>query len=201
MTSFGKPHIAVKGVARKDGIPILEKPGEIAVSFFNGEGPNSILQNLVIRCSDFAVFLVGSSPTLNHLTIVDNQSGIGAYEGADPVIINSIFWQNTFGDLFQTQAHYSCLGQADDNPTNICTAPLFVDPAQGDYHLLSSRGRHWIVHDVWVLDGQTNPCIDAGDPMEEFTQEPLPNGSRVNMGAYGGTPRASMSETPKEGVL
>ena len=39
----------------------------------------------------------------------------------------------------------------------------------------------------------TSPGIDAGDPASDFSQEESPNGSRINMGAYGGTPFASKS--------
>jgi parallel beta-helix repeat protein len=72
--------------------------------------------------------------------------------------------------------------------------PLFADPAGGDYHLLSERGRYWPAHDVWVLDRKTSPCIDAGDPAVDPSGEPMPNGGRINIGAYGGTVQASLSE-------
>ena len=39
----------------------------------------------------------------------------------------------------------------------------------------------------------TSPCIDAGDPTADWTGELWPHGGRINMGAYGGTPEASMS--------
>jgi hypothetical protein len=74
--------------------------------------------------------------------------------------------------------------------------PLFVDPANGDYHLKSKRGRHWPAHDVWVLDKVTSPCVDGGDPAVNPSNEPMPNGGRINMGAYGNTAYASMSEWP-----
>jgi hypothetical protein len=76
--------------------------------------------------------------------------------------------------------------------------PLFVDPVNDDYHLKSERGRYWPEHDVWVLDKQTSPCVDAGDPLSDYSAEPSPNGQRINLGAYGGTPFASMSEWPLE---
>jgi len=43
----------------------------------------------------------------------------------------------------------------------------------------------------WVNDDVTSPCIDAGDPNSDWSAEPWPNGKRINMGAYGGTPHAS----------
>jgi hypothetical protein len=72
--------------------------------------------------------------------------------------------------------------------------PLFADLPGGDYHLLSERGRYWPAHDVWVLDRKTSPCIDGGDPAVDPSGEPMPNGGRINIGAYGGTVQASLSE-------
>ncbi len=85
---------------------------------------------------------------------------------------------------------------------NIDKDPCFVrlgewvnlDVIEGDYHLLSERGRYWPAHDVWVLDGVTSPCIDAGNPAVNPASERQPNGGRINMGAYGGTAYASMSK-------
>jgi hypothetical protein len=40
-----------------------------------------------------------------------------------------------------------------------------------------------------------SPAVDAGDPTSDFSQEPQPNGGRINMGAYGGTSLATISST------
>ena len=37
----------------------------------------------------------------------------------------------------------------------------------------------------WVKDNVTSPCIDAGDPKDDFSNEPQPNGGRIIVGAYG----------------
>jgi hypothetical protein len=72
--------------------------------------------------------------------------------------------------------------------------PLFADDENGDYHLFSQRGRYWPRADVWVLDKVTSPCVDGGDPNDDPADEPMPNGGRIDMGSFGGTPFASMSE-------
>jgi hypothetical protein len=127
---------------------------------------------------------------------VDNTFGIAAYAGAQPDISNSIFWNNTYRDLTGCDAWYSCTNEEGVGENNIDADPLFVDPNNDDYHLLSRRGRYWPEHDVWVLDKVTSPCIDGGNPADDPSDEPIPNGDRVNMGAYGGTRYASMSEIP-----
>jgi dipeptidyl aminopeptidase/acylaminoacyl peptidase len=185
--------ITIQGVATKAGIPIIENPGDFAVSFYNGEGPRAILKNFVVRNSFMAIFIAGSSPTIKNLNIVGNKYGIDAYAGSEPDISNCIFWENSDSDLFGCEARYSCTSEPGQG--NIAADPCFVDPNNGDYHLLSQRGRYWPRPDVWVLDKVTSPCIDGGDPNDDVLDEPMPNGGRIDMGSFGGTPFASMSET------
>lgn len=89
-------------------------------------------------------------------------------------------------------------------PGNINLDPCFVqlgvwdfnEPITyypGDFHLKSQAGRWNPNTQIWVQDANTSPCIDAGDPNSDWTRELWPNGKRINMGAYGGTPQASMS--------
>ena len=76
---------------------------------------------------------------------------------------------------------------------NIEADPSFADATNGDYHLKSQAGR-WDANDGrWTKDDVTSPCIDAGNPGCPVGDEPVPNGNRRNMGAYGGTAEASKS--------
>jgi len=94
--------------------------------------------------------------------------------------------------LAAATAIYSCIGTGNTASTgNISVDPLFADAADGDFHLKSQRGR--LQGSRWVRDAQTSPCINAGDPAGDFSAEPMPNGGRVNMGAFGSTNQASMS--------
>lgn len=194
--NFRGKALVVQGVtAGTTGVPVLHNPDDFAVSFYNGEGPDSILRNFVIQNNFMAIFIAGSSPTISNLTIVDNMYGIEASDDSEPDISNIIFWNNIYSDLFGCQARYSRIDDASAGQGNIEDDPLFVDPKSGDYRLLSNRGRYWPEHDVWVLDRLTSPCIDGGDPNAEPLDEPAPNGNRINMGAYGGTSQASLSPT------
>ncbi len=186
-------------VAGTDGAPILEAPGDYAVSFYTAEGPASILKNFVITDSDVGIFLAGSSPTIHNVTVADNEFGISAYAGARPDIKNCILWGNRDGDLFGCRARYSCVERGSDGPANITDDPLFADAQNGDYHLLSKRGRYVPAYGLWSFDDRTSPCIDAGSPATDFSGERMPNGARVNMGAFGGTCEASMSDWPLVG--
>ena len=174
-----------------------------AVTFHTGEGPGSVLKNFVIRNSGMAISLnYGSSPTISNITIVDNDFGIAAYENSNPDISNCIFWNNENGDLFQCEARYSCIEGGDQGEGNINLNPLFVDAANGDYHLKSEGWRWNTSSGSWTWDDVTSQCIDAGDPASPLGNELMsaprdPNNDygvnlRINMGAFGGTPQASM---------
>ncbi|MHC4865369.1 MAG: LamG domain-containing protein [Planctomycetota bacterium] len=186
--------ITVRGVASGEGSAIIEAPNDIGVSFYSGEDGNSVLENFVLRASETAVLLADASPSLRQLTVVDNNYGIAAYGDSEPDIQNCILWDNTSGDLYGCEARYSCVEQSGAGEGNIDTDPLFADANSGDYHLLSEYGRYWQEHGVWVFDEVSGGCIDGGDPNVGPWDEPMPNGDRINMGCYGGTAYASMSE-------
>jgi hypothetical protein len=80
------------------------------------------------------------------------------------------------------------LGYLDDKGTRDPSDDVWVE---GDYHLKSQAGRWDADSQIWVQDGVTSPCIDAGDPMSPIGWELFPNGGFVNMGAYGGMSEAS----------
>ncbi len=174
-----------------------------AVTFHTGERSGSVLKNIVIRENGMAISLnYGSSPTISNITIVDNDFGIAAYENSNPDISNCIFWNNKDGDLFQCQARYSCFEGGAPGEGNISGDPLFVDAANGDYHL-KSEGWRWNTNsESWTYDNVTSRCIDAGDPDSLLGDEPMsvprdPNNTyginqRINMGAFGGTAQASL---------
>ena len=89
---------------------------------------------------------------------------------------------------------------------NFNTDPMFIDPAQRDYHLKSASGHYNDTTRTWVLDDGDNyddaddensPCIDAGDPEAEYARELRCNGRRANIGAFGSTSQASRSPNEK----
>jgi parallel beta-helix repeat protein len=110
------------------------------------------------------------------------------------------FWANAGGNLgggatvgpgdVIVDPSFAVQGYWDNNATPQESDDFWVD---GDYHLQSQIGR-WDAHSqIWTVDNVTSRCIDAGDPDSDWTAELWPHGKRTNMGAYGGTPQASMS--------
>jgi len=159
--------------------------------------------------------------TITNNTIGFNTSqerGGGCYVIEKTSITNCILWANTAGNggpqiaigthNTLTVNYCDIQGGRDEifvpnnavlnwGEGNIDADPLFADPSAGDYHLRSTGGR-WdpAAQDGqggWVVDGVHSPCIDRGDPQSDYSGELQPNGRRVNMGAYGGTPEASKS--------
>jgi len=101
--------------------------------------------------------------------------GGGATAGSGDIIVEP---------LFALAGYWDTKGTPDDSDD------IWVS---GDYHLKSQAGRWDPGSKTWSVDDVTSRCIDAGDPNSDWTAELWPHGKRINMGAYGGTPQASMS--------
>ncbi len=83
---------------------------------------------------------------------------------------------------------------------NIDEDPKFYAPQYHNLHLKSTQGRYH--NNSWFQDVECSPCIDAGGVFN-YSNEPVPNGNRINMGAYGNTIEASMTcstITPKDSI-
>lgn len=187
--------VKLAGAIRKLTIQSADEAAEIrapsstgyAFSFLSGQDSVCVLRNLIITNSVTAIYCNSASPTLTNLVIANNTFGIEGYGGAAPTIKNCIFWNNTidmssYDKDLRDKVSYSrfngSLRQIDKERGNIDYNPSFVNysASNGDYHLLSY-----------------SPCIDAGDKDMSPAREPKPNGGRINMGAYGGTPYATKS--------
>jgi hypothetical protein len=156
---------------------------------------------------------IGSTCTLRHCTIVDNQCLSGCTIGGSGLLVeyhsvatveDSILWGNGGDDFYADVTSQITVTYTDSEETvpgtgNFSSNPFFADPANNDYHLQSKAGR-WNPGDGdiggWVLDQNQSPCIDKGNPISGFMLEPIPNGGRINMGRYGNTIEASKSLMP-----
>jgi len=98
------------------------------------------------------------------------------------VLQNNCLYNNSGGDYSNVSA----------SSTDIQADPQYANRSNHDYHLKSKVGR-WNGSD-WVNDSISSPCIDAGDPLSDYSNEPEPNGNRINIGPDGNTIYASKSE-------
>jgi len=140
---------------------------------------------------------------MNHCTVwgntTDAYNGAALFvQGSTVHIENCIFWNN--GKNFEfyggtLTVNYTLTQQSFAGTGNISSDPLFADAANDDFHLKSKNGRFDPVTGQFVNDDVHSPAIDAGNPASDYSNEPQPNGSRVNLGVYGNTAEASKSIT------
>ena len=179
---------------------------DIGAGMFIKDGSSPTLVNCTF--SDNSASMMGggiqnvdSSPILINCTLIGNSAayfGGGIYcAGGSPSLTNCILWGDTPEEISIFSGtpviNYSDIQGGFPGEGNIDTDPLFADPENGDYHLLSQAGRWDTISQSWIEDDVTSPCIDAGNPVNPVVQEPAPNGGRINMGVYGGTLEASKS--------
>ena len=72
---------------------------------------------------------------------------------------------------------------------------VYEDLAGMDAHLRSAAGYFVNGGAIGPATTDCSPAIDQGDPDADFSNEPAPNGGRLNLGAYGNTEEASRSAT------
>jgi len=104
-----------------------------------------------------------------------------------PIVRNSIIWGSSEANVFiersdgfgVPQISFSDIEGGYPGRGNIDADPMFFLPS-------------WDEPDLHVC--AFSPCVDAGDPLSDYSNESEPNGGRVNMGAYGNTWEATTSE-------
>ena len=133
------------------------------------------------------ISIIQANIILTNVSIIDNlaDSGGGICTlGSQSDLINCIFWNNEPQQIqfleYPTPNNNVAIsytdieggldaivingfGAVDWSEGNLNTDPLFIDPTNGDYHLL-----------------ENSPCIDAGDPNYPVD----PDGTIIDMGAY-----------------
>jgi len=136
--------------------------------YCNSDSKAGISNNVIIGCGSNGVETYFSSPSIANNIIVEN-GGYGItkidYGQESPTSSYNDFWNNVRGEYGGNESDIM-IGTG-----NISLDPLFVDPGV-DFHLREG-----------------SPCIDAGKPGFAYLD---PDGTRNDMGAYGG-PYAAIS--------
>lgn len=182
---------------------------------------NNLVKNCIFYDLGHALDIQGTNNTLvNNVFYNNNNSSVWVNGTANAVGKNNILLDNAAGfctiDAGTSMEYdynniYNTTGGCDNSrltetiaDSNIAVDPLFIDAANGDFHLKSKAGRY--SSSSWVTtDTSTSSCIDAGIPSATdstygaFSSEPSPNGSRINMGAYGNTAEASKTYVDTDG--
>ncbi len=138
-----------------------------------GSTSPEIRNNTIANHTNDGIYCVNYSEPhiLNNIIISNGGYAVKAVNSSHPIITyNDVFDNNNGGDQYGAFEGSTCT----EGEGNIHQDPLFVNSTGGDYHLQDSSA-----------------CIDAGDP--SMTD---PNGSRIDMGNYGGTWEAKDATPP-----
>jgi Putative Ig domain/FG-GAP-like repeat len=154
------------------------------IAFF---GDSLYLSNVVMDSNQVGLDLSGASRAfIKNVNFLSNQQvGLKAASPAKVNIKNAIIWNNLVNDVAiqggaQVNLFYSSINQIFGNFTglelNRTNLPVFLPPDSGFYR-----------------PDPLSPTVDAGDPNDDFSLEPLPNGGRINQGLFGGSMFATKS--------
>ena len=176
-TGIGQDEWGAGGILMNSGrilncrIEYNHSPGGAGGVRIGGGGVD--IENTIIarNTGNMAIHVNDSTGTIVNCTIVGNPAGGFGLNISPMQVVNCIEWDNgwNWGDL--SQASYSLLdgGTGDAFPGTgvlLDANPVFVEPDADDYHLRLG-----------------SPCIDTGDPDPAYND---PDGSRADMGVYGG---------------
>ena len=139
-----------------------------------------------------------SSVDLINLTIVENSyEGIHTSDNAQVKGRNMIVWNNNFGDA---------MIKGPDIRNNSSQVHILrystIDSLSGSYDLFAIQHLQPLFKpagqdSMQYIPDELSPTIDAGDPSDDFSLEPAPNGGRINQGVYGGLHLATPSLQPR----
>ncbi|OQX71533.1 MAG: hypothetical protein B6D62_01820 [Candidatus Cloacimonas sp. 4484_275] len=137
----------------------------------------------------------GGHPVLRNVTFWNNSSvlrvGGAIYcAGANVEIRNGIFWNDYPEEFALVQGSI----EATYSDIELATG---VYPGEGNLnitpHFRNTDARNLRLAVFDETGSAKNPLVDAGDPNDDYSQEPMPNGHRINMGAYGNTEDATIT--------
>jgi len=160
---------------------ISNSVGEGASGIRVGEGMLVMTNSIVADNAGAEGLHLNGAANLMNVTIAGNGTDVGRpginynpQVSEQLIIVNSILYGNGDAihvpDMNMVQVSYSDIQGGWDGTNNIDVDPLFVDPANGDYHLTSD-----------------SPAMDAGistgAPNHDFEDDPRPLFNGVDMGA------------------
>jgi outer membrane protein assembly factor BamB len=176
--------------ARLEGVTVAG--ADTCVQVPEGTNGVQILRVIVRDCRLEGVAIrAGGTADIANATLVGNGSGVRS--AGIGKIKNSLLTDNrsaltvdspgtlasTYNDLFGNTTDYAGLTAGTGDLSQVVA---FGDFKARDFHVLSPQ-----------------PSTDKGDPADKVGEEPLPNGGRINLGAFGGTAEAE-STAPSSAV-
>jgi MYXO-CTERM domain-containing protein len=159
---------------------------ETCVKVGAGRSPVRLTRAIVRDCREEGVSVEANGiAKIINVTLVE--TGVGVHAAGATEIKNSILTGNRVGLLAKAgtalaTSYNGLFDNAEDyegvvaGRGDLAEPVSFADLAKRDLRLVASQ-----------------PTTDRGDPADAVGDEPSPNGGRINMGAFGGTPDAERS--------
>ncbi len=128
-------------------------------------GAALLINNTIHNCATAVQITSGAAAAVVKNNLITNNS-IGIDNNAAQGV-------HRYNDVFNNEVNYAGAFNF-SGVGDISLAPRYLNPAANDFRLQN-----------------TSPALDAGDPADAIGEEPAPNGSRIDLGAYGGTKNAT----------
>jgi hypothetical protein len=159
-------------------------------------------KNLLIHQNEAGIQTSSNSIVdLTNVTIAANtKEGIDIYDNSQVKIKNSIIYLNNKDDIFNDFKNGPDIHNQSFFDLNISYSA--VDSIEGKYTSFALNPIPPLFQPLFpdsmeFIPDTMSSTIDAGDPLDDFSMEPLPNGGRINQGTYGGTPFAIPTFQPR----
>lgn len=144
------------------------------------DGGTLIASNILVDSNFIGISIEETSTGfLRNITAIGNGTGIVVDPNGTAIIKNSIIWNNETTDIdllagCEAYVKYSTVQQINGSgefyQVNSSIMPIYINS-----------------EDLPYMIQQGSPTIDAGDPTDDYSMEPEPNGGRINQGLFGGT--------------
>ena len=131
--------------------------------------------------------------------IIMNSDGVSSVTGSGVGIWNTDSTHCKFvvqnNDIYNNK-NGQTYGSSFTLTSNLNVNPQCIDSTNSnvvsrDYHLKSKAGHY--SSGTWIADSVSSTLIDAGYSSSSYSNEPSPNGGKINIGRYGNTAQASKS--------
>ncbi|MCD4693522.1 MAG: fibronectin type III domain-containing protein, partial [Calditrichales bacterium] len=153
------------------------------------QGDSLSLEHVIIDSNIIGLSIGdGARAEIKNINILHSMQNSLTVSGVSQTNVrNAIIWDN-FGAVLNnsTQAQLSIKYSTVDSIQGVIVTneiskqpPVFMPPDSGYYRA-----------------DFTSPTIDAGDPNDDYSLEPIPNGGRINQGIFGGSLFATPSFRP-----
>jgi outer membrane protein assembly factor BamB len=145
----------------------------------DARGAGTIIRNCVIRgMTEDGLLIHGAADVINNTIVRNGLAGVRSLGSAEAR--NNIVQDNGVGLSGHLSSRYNDVSDGYSGllpgPGDLRSPVLFLDEATGDYR-----------------EAPFQPSLDAGNPQDDYGNEPSPNGGRINMGAFGNTSLAASS--------